>query len=63
MVVPNCLGADWLFGMSLLKWVATVEVPPVPYSAPLEPEVSLVLLLAPLDLADSVMTVFYTVGQ
>ena len=60
--VVGKLSDGWLV-YSWLKWVAPVKVPAVPGAAPLEPVASLVLLLVPLDIADSMLTVFNTVGQ
>ena len=55
--------ADGCMGCPRLKWVAPMEVHVALGAAPLDPAASLVLLLSPLDLTDSVLTVFDAVGQ
>ena len=59
--VVGDLDDGWLG--SRLKLVSSVDMSAAPGSAPLELSASLVWLLAPLELADSVLTVFDAVGQ
>ena len=60
--VVGKLSEGWLV-CPWLKWVAPVEVTAAPGTAPLEPAASLVLLLATLEIADSMLTVFDAVGK
>ena len=54
---------DSCMGCTRLKWIAPVEATAAPDAAPLEPAASLVFLLSPLEIDDSVLTVFNAVVQ